>query len=297
MTFLVALRYLWRKRLLMVLGLVAAAAIAVMAGRQSSKPQWTASTLMFVDSHTSTLGNVHVNSQFLDSRAGIFAGMMTQPQVVRLVGRAAHIPADEISSIGPPGNTGGGRIVNAATSRSAEGYTLTYDLPSFTQPIIQVTASAKTRDAALALANGAPAGMAAYLAQLNANGNVPLRDQAQIRQLGAATATQSTGSKLLTFALGPVVFVLWCLIILFVPRFGDAWRRSGNMDYLGGAATEHLPDSPTPQLNGGGTATIGLAQLFLNSHNNHGGESEEHDFARALAAAGDRSDETDPPAD
>lgn len=298
MKFLLALRYLWRRRLLTLLGLVAAVTVAVLAGRQTSKPQWTASTLMLVDAHNSQIGNANVDPTFLSARASIFAGMMTQPNVVSLIGRAAHIPPAEISSIGPSNGMGAQSIVSPATARSSERYTLQYNVPSSIQPIVQVSASAGSRDAAIALANGAPAGLAAYLAQLEANGKVPLHARADVRELGSATATQSgSGSKLMSLALGLVVFLLWCMVILLAPRFAQAWRRSANLDYMdGGAALERLPESPTPQLNGGGTATIGLAQLFLNSHDNHGGGAEEQDFARALAAAGDGSDGTDSPA-
>jgi hypothetical protein len=174
---------------------------------------------------------------------------------MRLIGSAAGIPSDQITAIGAPDSTGT-RPVFPATVASAGGYKLDFEIPSPTQPLVSITATASTRAKAVALANGAATGLGEYLNGLAADQAVPTKKRIDIRELGGATVSsaQSGFSKTTLVPIYLVLLTFWCGMIIFAVRFAEAWRRSGEEPTAGLAVQPHQPvvhavnyDRPAPE--------------------------------------------------
>ena len=97
-----ALVQLWQRKIWVAAGIVVAA-LAVFGSREvlKSKVYAAASTQMVVDSPQSALANIAPDLGPYTARAGIYSRLMTSPQALDAIGRAAGIPGRQITAQGP----------------------------------------------------------------------------------------------------------------------------------------------------------------------------------------------------
>lgn len=216
------------KRWVALAPVFAALILVGIAKKLPSKEQYTATKQVLVDSASSAVPDASKNLAQLVPRAGMFAQIMTNTDVMNLIGKAAGIPGDEIAASGPA-NTFGQSATHPATVASAGGYALSLTQPNASlQPIISITAQATTRAKAAALAQGGALGLTQYVNELAKTYNVSANHRVSIRDLGAPSV--SNASSGIPKAALPIVFLLsvagWCVLVVFAVRFIRAWRTS-----------------------------------------------------------------------
>lgn len=217
-----ALLQLWDRKIWVVVAL----SISVLAGfgaRQALKSTVysAATTQMVVDAPRSALGDINSSLDPFTARAGVYALLMTSPQALDAIGRAAGIPSDQIAAEGPPSATV--PQVGQSPSTSASNFKLQFNQdPSL--PTVDIYAQAPTSRQAVALANGAVNGFTRYLETLEVQGSVPVAQRVKIRQLGDAVGgvvAAGSNSKLAAVAT-LVIFLACCGLILFVAKLRGA---------------------------------------------------------------------------
>ena len=237
-----ALLKLWALRIWLAVGLVlsvvAAAAILTMG---HSKVYSSASTQMLVDSPRSALGDATEDLTPFTTRAFVFARLMTTPQALQYIGRAAGIPGNLIAASGPT-ELAGPQATHAPTAPQGgqltsvpAGYKLNF-LQNPQLPTVNVYAEAPTTKQAIALANGAVTGFAAYIHSLDSQSSVPPGQRLAIRQAGPATGgvVDPGANKKLAAIIFVLVFTLWCALVLFVTNVRAQLRSA--------RAARHQPD-------------------------------------------------------
>ena len=226
MTFARILLKLWRLRLWTGLGLVLAVVVAGASITLSHSAVYaSASTQMLVDSPNSALANASADLTGYLARASVFARLMTSPEALQYIGKAAGINGNLIDATGPmeingsptathaPVDAVGGKDVPAPPI-----YKLSLvQNPSL--PTVDVFADAPTTAQAIALANGAVTGFANFVDHLNAN-NGAHGQSIVVRPLGQATGgvVDPSASKKIAALAFIGVFAVWCWIVLFVNR-------------------------------------------------------------------------------
>jgi hypothetical protein len=255
MEFALALRQLWARRLWVLPGVILAVIIAVTATyrvglippklQKRALQYSTATTQVYVDSHTSSLGSDSANDQPLVIDSNVLAHLMASPALLRMVGQYAHIPGNEIYATGPiePNLT---RFVQEPSEgqRAYEvtgeqyPYRLEFDDDTVV-PVISIYSQAPTTAEAVALANGAAHALTTYLTGLEHKSNTPVSKQVTVRQLGQPTA--GVGDSGIAPKLGALIFfgvlIAWCALVLLVGRFRRTWQQSGELAQLREALT------------------------------------------------------------
>jgi hypothetical protein len=252
MEFVLVLRELLGRRRLLAAGLAIAAIAAVLsvyrvdgASLKSRNLQYSsASTQVLVDAPASVLSNLSQSFEPLVERALVYANFMASPAVLEFVGKQAGIPGNQIYAAGPV-NATLPRVEqeptdlkrNVQITGETKPYRLAFNSDPRT-PTISIFARAPSTHQAIALANGAAAGLKAYVANDQAGSKVPVDSRVTIRQLGPATGGVVDGgvSKSLAFLVFVGVFVLWCLLLLAFERFASYWQATsaGDEAFTGG---------------------------------------------------------------
>ena len=241
MGFALALRELSTHRRLLALGAVVAVFVATLSvyhldgfGLKSRSLQYSAaSTQVLVDSDSSALGNLAESFESLANRAVVYADFMTNPSILEKIGQQVGLKGGQIYAVGPV--TGATRVEQEPTAlkRNVEltGETKPYRLNFESQnnlPTININAQAPTTKQAVALANAAALAMHRYVAEDVSVGAIAPPSRVVIRQLGAANGAVVDGgiSKQLFVIVSVLVFALWCVLMLAVPRALAMWRDS-----------------------------------------------------------------------
>jgi hypothetical protein len=233
-TFISALKELWRHKLLVALALVIALAAAVVAvyhvspsgptltKRSTSEAHGESEIL--VDSARSPIAGSKRDITGLIVRAGVFARLMGGGDIVKQIADEAGVPVDQIDVAGPeahpeeaPGNEG-----VAETRPYGLAFTELSELP-----IITIATRAPTTDEARALAAAAPEALRGLIHDVQEKQETPDKEKVELRVLGPAEAamfTEGPGGK-----IGAVVFIvilgLGLGLILAIPRLVAAWKR------------------------------------------------------------------------
>ncbi len=227
MTFISLLKELWKRKLLVALAIVIAAAAAVGAYKQVSKdstPEAQGTTEVLIDSARSPIAGSKRNVEALASRAAVFARLMASGDIVKGIAHEAGVRPWEIQVKGPmpfPGEVPG-------VSEGAE--TLPYGL-TFTQvgelPIVTITSRAPTVPEARALAAAAPRALDEMVKTTQQRQKTPARERVEIRTLGPAvvsSVSEESGKKIAVAAFFGVL-LLELALILGMPRLVSAWKR------------------------------------------------------------------------
>ncbi len=250
-----ALLKLWRLRLWLLIG-VALGATAAGAGMAllRSPVYAAASTQMIVDAPRSALGDPQEDITPFTSRAVVFARLMTTPEVLTYIGRAAGIPGNLIAAAGPE-ELGAPQATHAPTVAAgnqllptAAIYKLNF-LQNPELPTVDIYSEAPTTRQAIALANGAVTGFSAYLQHLDTVSRVPAAQRVTLRQAGAATGgiVDPGASKSVAALIFTGVLLAWCGLLLFVTNLATQLRVArGELAAIDGGQYPALAPLPRP---------------------------------------------------
>lgn len=240
MELALVLQELLRRRRALALGALVALIAAVMSvyringfGLASrGLKHSSASTELFVDTHSSVLGDVNEAIEPLQARASTYANFMASPTMLALIGQRAGIAGDRLYAAGPVDPLVP-RVVEEPTAlvRNVQitGETAPYRL-NFSNdpnlPTIGIAAQAPTTPQAVKLADAAAWALQRYVSQLQASNGTPAQAQIVIRQLGPAIGGVSDAgvSKALATMVFVAVLALWCVGMLLSARFAETWR-------------------------------------------------------------------------
>jgi hypothetical protein len=251
-TFISALKELWKRRLLVVIVTLLAAAAAIVAVyhvspsglSKRSTTDARGSSEVLVDSARSPIAGSKRDISGLIVRAGVFARLMAGGDVVKQIADAAGVPVDQIDVAGPQPLPGEAPGISEAPETRPYGLAFS-ELAEL--PIVEVATRAPTVAGARALAAAAPEALRDLIHAVQRRQETPAREKVELRVLGPAQAQtfeEGPGAK-----IGAVIFIvllgLGLGLILAVPRLVAAWRRADDEDEM---AT--LPDisDPAPTL-------------------------------------------------
>jgi hypothetical protein len=259
-TFALALRELWSRKLLLAFGvplaiLAAVASVSNVSLLPPGKSEGTleyfsARTQILVDSKDSSIADLHRDMTPMVARANVYSRFLTTPAALRVIGQNAHVPPADIYAEGPY-QLGQARFIQEPTAEKRGSqlvgrkarYRLRFDSdPEL--PIVTVYAEAPSGRAATMLAEGASTGLADYVTKLQDQQGIAERRRVDIRQLGStigSPVTAGAGSKVAVFVF-IVVFGLWCLTLLMVRRLIKGWKQAGQAEEL--EKSELLARSP-----------------------------------------------------
>lgn len=231
-----ALAVLWRRKLWILLGAIAAAAVAVGASvalKHHSTSYGVASSELIVDYQQSTLGDATENDAALTDRGATFAALMGSPAVMQTIMQVAHFaPGSTLSVTGPAAPNASRSENEAATDHRAyqvatqsAHYSLEVDntAPS---PVISLYAEGPTTAAAVRLAAAVPIGFRKFLRTTrpaHVNPNLLIT----VRGLGTPVGKHigSSGTRYLAaIGGGAFLFVVWCFLVLGGDRIRQAMR-------------------------------------------------------------------------
>jgi len=228
------IRELFKRRLLLALGVLIAAAAAVYSVHSTPLQYSAASTQVLVDSESSVLGDVSQSTEALSARAQVYANFMASPAILEIIGRQVGLSGDQIYAAGPV-DANEPRVEqeptalkrNTQLTGETKPYRLNYEAQG-NLPTITIYSQAPTTGQAVALANAAVVGLKQYVGSAEESSSIPKGSRVVIRQLGPATGGVVDGgiSKTLAAMVFVAVFALWCVLMLYGTRFRKAWRAS-----------------------------------------------------------------------
>jgi hypothetical protein len=234
LNLILTLKELWRRRVLVFLSAIFAAAIAVLAVYQVSvsppsisqraKVSAHGSIEILVDSARSPIADAQRDLTGLTARAGVFARLIAGGNVVRQIAKDTGIPVKQIDVAGPAPLAGEAPGVEPVQIHPY-GIAIT---PSEQLPILNVETRAPTVDEARALAAAAPAAVSNVVEAIQNQQNTPAARRVEFRVLGPAGAApvDNAFGKKVALVLFIVVFALCLLAILAIPRLVEAWRMA-----------------------------------------------------------------------
>jgi hypothetical protein len=262
MTFVLVLRELWQRKLLVAVVTVAALAIAAMAvfsvtlmppslsKRDHSEAKGTIAIL--IDSNRSPLADVAGKLEPLTARAGVFARYIAGGNVIRQISATTGIPYKEIEVAGPtplPGEA----IGVTAPPEHVKPYGITI-VQRDELPIVNVETRAPSVGEARNLAAAIPGAVRGIVSQIQDEQQIPVSKRVTFRPLGPAqadVATEALGAKV-ALVLFVVLEIIGLLLILGIPRLVTAWRsadagadpQSPQLEAIPGS-TDHAEMEPT----------------------------------------------------
>lgn len=236
MNLIVILKELWRRRLLVALSVVAAAALTILAVYQvsvsppsiakKSQVEAQGSIEILVDSARSPIADARRDLTGLTARAGLFASYIAGGNVIRQIAKANDIPVGQIAVTGPvplPGEAPGADEEAAEKKPYAISITQSGELP-----ILAVVTRAPTVPEARKLAAAAPAAISRVVERIQTQQATPATRRVEFRVLGPAEAApvdDSLGNKVAAM-LFLVLLGLFIVAILAMPRLVVAWRAA-----------------------------------------------------------------------
>lgn len=253
MEFALAIRDLWKHRLLLALGVLVAAGAAALSVHHKSLQYSGASTQVLVDSTSSVIGNANEPFEPLSGRAQVYSNFMTSPAILEAIGKQVGLAGDQIYAAGPvDANLPRVEQEPTALKRNVEltGETKPYRLSFENQgntPTITINAQAPSTSQAIALANASAVALEQYVTSVESSDKIPVHAQVAIRQLGSASGAVVDGgiSKTLAAIVFIAVFLLWCVLLLVVGRSGRVWRASAALQAQRDDDLDELVDTRT----------------------------------------------------
>jgi hypothetical protein len=243
-----ALKALWKRRRLFVLGVVIAAIVATLSAftvgifPPSLTPRTntfaTASTQILVDTPNSAFANLEEEVEPLNTRAAVFSRFLASPLAITLIAREAGLPANAIEGQGPyEQNLPVFEQEPTAEKRSSQiiGERALYRLRFENNPdlpIVTVFAQAPTAAGAHKLADAAPEALSSYISHIQVAQHTPAKRRVIVPQLGDATGgTVNGGANAQIAALVFfVVLLFWCLLLIPAHTIARGWRAQGDDD-------------------------------------------------------------------
>lgn len=238
-----ALRELSRRKRLLALGVVVSCFVTVLLlchvtllppnATPRSLQYSAATTTAIVDAPESFIGDLGEDVTPMVNRATIYANLLASPALLKIIGRYAGIPGDEIYAAGPVDPTQQRVVVeptagkrNYQVAHETDPYRLEF-LTNTNLPAIWVYSQAPTTAQAIALANASVSALQTYIATVPGP-NVQASSRVTIRQIGRATGSIVNGGiqKKLAGLIFVATFVAWCGLVLIATRFAEKWRAT-----------------------------------------------------------------------
>ena len=226
-----ALRRRWY--LTLVVLIVAIVAAYGIHGQAAGVPTGNATVQILVDSPSSSLVNVNVNSVGLEAQAGVIAQAMTSNAVLTSIAKSAGVPAAGLTAEGP--YSGAAEVLDIPTPSEARGMQLVSIKPAFhlaflaqqNVPIITVSVLGPTPTSAGKVADAVLPGVEAWLSTIAAQDKLGTQNQIVLRQLGDAEAGYVNSSAATALAaIAAVAMIIFGLVaVVQIDRRIDRRRR------------------------------------------------------------------------
>jgi hypothetical protein len=233
-TFVSALRELWKRKMLVTISMVIALVFAILAVYQVSvappsvsqkgSVEAHGSSEVLIDSARSPIAGSKRDISGLISRAGVFARLMAGGDVVTQIAEDAGIDPEMIDVNGPSPLPGEAPGITEAAATLPYGMTFT-EVPEL--PIVSVTTRAPTVEEAAALAAAAPEALRGVIKSVQKQQATPAKERVEVRVLGPPQAKleDEAAGKKMAAAIFFIVLTLEISLILGFPRLVAAWRR------------------------------------------------------------------------
>ena len=214
MELLAVLHVLWRRRLLVALGALAAIAIGVLVTRGEPSRTGIATTRVILDTPDSLIVRADPpGAETLEWRSVLLVDLMATPAAVEQVAREVGVPADQVAVVIPALTVPerplplAERALETAATRS-EPYQLSVHTDS-ADPIISIDASAPTRAGAARLAGAAIRALRSLATASPPSPEVQELQIEQVRPIAShvkVTPTRRIPGPAIAFLL----FAAWC---------------------------------------------------------------------------------------
>ena len=239
-----ALNELWRRKLLIAVGVVFATAAAVLTlydVPEKLPPRFekkqleygVAQMTLVVDAPESPIGNLTKDFTPLAARASVYARLVDTAEVKALIGRRMGIPPEAIATGATPAESEAtrGREVGAmerAGELAVEGHgyrIVANGAPE--SPIIGIRTQGPTGEEAARLADATAYGIREYIKQIQDEENVRADYRTQLLQPGAALGgmvNESVDNQMVILAFFGTL-IGWCLLILLGAHVRNTTRE------------------------------------------------------------------------
>jgi hypothetical protein len=229
MELVTVLRLLWRRRVLVGLGLVVAIWVGFMVGHGTSRLVGVASARVVVDTPRSQAVEPSPRgADTLVQRTALLADLASTDSVRKRIANGARVPADQLLVVDdrlttPAAATALPEAAATAAAADHQRYELTLH-PDETLPIISIDARAPDRRSAARLAAVA----ANTLKVVAAPGDAPATRGFVVNLFSPISAHEVVQGPRRLFALIAfvVTLVLWCTCIALAPGIARAGRRA-----------------------------------------------------------------------
>jgi hypothetical protein len=256
MTFVSILRELWRRRLLLAVGLALGVTVGTLmayAVTLGLPPKFenrqyevgVASASVLVDSPSSQVadlgggdGQTTADVESLSARARLLANLMATSPVKDRLAALAGIPPDRLIARAPTavGVAGDETPIGtgATVSESDPQANILRINVNETLPILTADSQAPTPEAAARISSAAVRELRTYLKTVASGDRVPAERELVIKRLGPARyATVRKGPRRL-FAVMGFLFVLgaWCVAVIVCAGLARAWREAAEAEFF-----------------------------------------------------------------
>ena len=222
MGFVALLHVLWRRRIAVLMGLVAAVAIGIVGIKMKGPPTATTSvsSKVLIDTPQSLVASAKApGAPTIYQRARVIADLMpTESAEAEIARRALLGVADEVAVLGP-GVAAPPLVISGIAEQAAEvvrpiaPYLVSVEVtPGL--PILTITAVGADRDTAVAVGKAAVATLPAVARAAPGGG-----DSVKVETLGAPTvAIKTSGGRKTIAAAALFLFGAWCLAVVALDR-------------------------------------------------------------------------------
>jgi hypothetical protein len=221
MGFVALLRVLWKRRLTVIVGLVAAIAIGVVGIKMKGPPTATtsATSKVLIDTPSSLVATAKAPGALtIYSRARVVADLMATEAADAEIAERAGLEPSELAVLGP-GAAAPPLVITAVAEQASEvvrpvaPYLVSIEVTPG-QPILSITAIGADEATAIALGKAAVETLPTVAREAPGGG-----DSVNVETLGAQTIGIKTSGGRKTIALGAFVFfVFWCIAVVAIDR-------------------------------------------------------------------------------
>ncbi|HEY2055851.1 MAG TPA: hypothetical protein VGH14_18110 [Solirubrobacterales bacterium] len=221
MGFVALVRVLWRRRIAVLVGLVAAVAVGVVGIKMKgpSTAATSSSSRVLIDTPRSLVATANAPGALtIYQRARVIADLMATESAEAEVARRAGLDPDEIAVLGP-GAAAPPLVISGIAEQAAEvvrpvaPYLVSVEVtPGL--PILTITATGADLETAVSVGNAAVATLPAVARAAPGGG-----DSVRVETLGEPNiATTVSGGRKTIAAMALVLFGVWCLAVVALDR-------------------------------------------------------------------------------
>lgn len=279
MEFALAMRHLWRHRIWLlpvtVLSILGGLAVAYNTSlfppslKSKSYEYGAASAQVLVQPvRPAAFAELTATSAVPPGQVALYAALLQSQPMRRQIGSEAGIPWATLAVEGQSLNEPGASQRSAQLVNGGRSLSLFYSIEPGV-PIINLYAQAPEAGTAERIVSTASKSLQSYVQKLQARSNTPPSQRMSVLALGRAQAgTLASGAgKSMGILVAVLLFVVGCLLIVFIPRFILALRRAGAIEESLGVGVP-IPTMPPPheaiESNGNGAGhEIGAAPRHL----------------------------------